>query len=239
MREFVFSLTFETGADELMDLFLDHPVARSEAFMCCLDAEQLWRLERVTGPAEAMDRIEALLLDSDRDVESISERRCEALRRHELLASGPNERVVYTYLDNIRRCDSVPSLATRYLPGGLLFEVARHGHEQHWRIATRDDERVGLLYDTLTGKLREGIDFEFGHLEDVKTPVADLLASPSLPYEQRETLELAAERGYYESPRETTLDELAAELDRPRSTVSYRLRRAEAALVDEYLSNTL
>ncbi|WP_299268748.1 helix-turn-helix domain-containing protein [Halorientalis sp.] len=61
--------------------------------------------------------------------------------------------------------------------------------------------------------------------------------SVTIQPEQHHVLEKAAEEGYYRTPRETTLDELATELECPRSTVSYRLRRAEAALVDEYLTN--
>jgi predicted DNA binding protein len=45
--------------------------------------------------------------------------------------------------------------------------------------------------------------------------------------------------GYYETPIETTLDAVADRLDLPRSTVSYRLRRAEAQLVESYLSESL
>jgi predicted DNA binding protein len=45
----------------------------------------------------------------------------------------------------------------------------------------------------------------------------------------------AVERGYYETPREITVEELAEELDLPRSTLSYRLRRAEAELVRSFV----
>ncbi|WP_449271428.1 helix-turn-helix domain-containing protein [Haloarcula vallismortis] len=63
-----------------------------------------------------------------------------------------------------------------------------------------------------------------------------LFGSVSVRPEQSRVLELAAGKGYYETPRETTLDDIAAELDWPRSTVSYRLRQAEAALVEAYMS---
>lgn len=49
-----------------------------------------------------------------------------------------------------------------------------------------------------------------------------------IPYEQREALETAIRRGYYEYPREATLEDLAAELKLPLTTLRYRLRRAEA-----------
>jgi predicted DNA binding protein len=95
-----------------------------------------------------------------------------------------------------------------------------------------------MLYDTLGGKLREGLSFRFEQLGDVSESPMNPLSSVSVRPEQRRVLELAAEEGYYETPRETTLDELASALDCPRSTVSYRLRRAEAELVDEFLSST-
>ena len=54
-----------------------------------------------------------------------------------------------------------------------------------------------------------------------------------LPYEQREALETAVAAGYYETPRDVHLSDLAAEADIPESTLRYRLRRAEAWLATE------
>ena len=48
---------------------------------------------------------------------------------------------------------------------------------------------------------------------------------------QWEALELAYDRGYYERPRGTNLDELAAALGISKSAVSQRLCAAEARLV--------
>jgi predicted DNA binding protein len=239
MREFVFSVAFERGADPLMDVFIEHPSIRSEAFLCCFDGEEFWRLERIVGKESGLDAAQSVMLDTACDTHSISERQCEGDRYHDLIDSGARSRVVYTYLSEISRCDSIPTLASRYLPGGLVFETTRHEHEQGWRILMQDDEKVGLLYDTLHGKLRDGLTFQFDHVGDAETWATDLLSSVSIPPEQQTVLEVAAERGYYETPREVTLDEIAGELDLPRSTVSYRLRRAESQLVDQFLSNQL
>ena len=54
--------------------------------------------------------------------------------------------------------------------------------------------------------------------------------------EQRAALEAAVEHGYYETPREVTVDDLATRLEIPRSTLTYRLRRAEAYLAESYAS---
>ncbi len=54
---------------------------------------------------------------------------------------------------------------------------------------------------------------------------------------QRELLELAAAEGYYEVPRRTTHRELAAKLGVSAGTVSERLQRVEARLVDAFLDS--
>ena len=48
---------------------------------------------------------------------------------------------------------------------------------------------------------------------------------------QWQALELAYERGYYDSPRGADLSDLASELEISKSAVSQRLRSAEATLV--------
>jgi predicted DNA binding protein len=57
----------------------------------------------------------------------------------------------------------------------------------------------------------------------------------TLPGEQQVALRTAYEHGYYDTPRDATLEELATALDVPRSTLSYRLRRAEAQLVRNHV----
>ncbi|WP_436924101.1 helix-turn-helix domain-containing protein [Halosimplex amylolyticum] len=238
MREFVFTLTYETGADPLMDAFAATPEAGSTALVCPVSESEVWRLDRVTGPAETVERAAALIADEERDLLSISDRGCAGRRYSDVLSASARRAVVYTRVSEAVRCDAVALIARRYLTGGVLAEVTRRESEERWRILTESDEKVGMLYDTLGGTLREGISFRFEHLEDATEPPSNPFASLSLRPEQRQVLELAAEMGYYETPRETTLDDLAAELDCPRSTVSYRLRRAEAQVVAGFLSTT-
>jgi predicted DNA binding protein len=235
MREFRFSLHYSPGVDEYMDAFVERDSLRSEALVSCFDTEQLWRIERVTGDPDALDRLDPLLLDETLDRESISDRDCRGTRRHSVLGSDARSRVVYTHLSEVSYCDAVPFIAVRYLGGGLVFEAVRRQRTTRWRILMPTDEKVGLVYDTLGGRLAEGIEFEFGHLEETSGWQHTLLPSTSLRSEQRRVLELAVERGYFETPREVTLDELAAELDQPRSTVSYRLRRATAELAKGFV----
>ena len=61
----------------------------------------------------------------------------------------------------------------------------------------------------------------------------DRRRSPERPLtdRQREVLDTAVELGYYEVPREATLDEVAADLGVAASTVSDHLRKAESAVL--------
>ena len=58
----------------------------------------------------------------------------------------------------------------------------------------------------------------------------ELLAS--FPPRQREVLNTAFERGYYEIPRETTLEEIADEVGITKTTASNHLRKAEGRVVE-------
>ncbi|QLH78994.1 helix-turn-helix domain-containing protein [Halosimplex rubrum] len=238
MREFAFTLTYETGVDPLMDALAAAPEAGSTALVCPVSESEVWRLDTVTGPPQTVERAAALVADEERDLLSVSDRGCAGRRHSDVLSASARRAVVYTRVSDATRCDAVSLIARRYLSGGVLASVTRRESEERWRVLTESDEKVGMLYDTLGGTLREGIAFRFDHLEEATEPPSNPFASLSLRPEQRRVLELAAERGYYETPRETTLDDLAAELDCPRSTVSYRLRRAEAALVASFLSGT-
>ncbi|WIV68601.1 helix-turn-helix domain-containing protein [Natrialbaceae archaeon AArc-T1-2] len=55
----------------------------------------------------------------------------------------------------------------------------------------------------------------------------------TLTAKQREVVLLALEHGYYETPRRTTLGELADKLDISSSAASQRLNAAERTLIRE------
>jgi predicted DNA binding protein len=54
---------------------------------------------------------------------------------------------------------------------------------------------------------------------------------------QQEAMELAREMGYYETPRQAGLSEIAGELDVTESAVSQRLNAAETKLVEAFLDD--
>lgn len=61
--------------------------------------------------------------------------------------------------------------------------------------------------------------------------------APGLTEAQRDLLQAAYEEGYYETPRDTSQAELASEFDVSPSSVSQRLRRATAELVENTLES--
>ena len=61
----------------------------------------------------------------------------------------------------------------------------------------------------------------------------------ALPRKQAETLRLALETGYFDVPRDVTLQDLADELGVSDQTVSERLRRGIATVVDDALEDEL
>ncbi len=60
-----------------------------------------------------------------------------------------------------------------------------------------------------------------------------------LPPEQQAAVEAAVEHGYYRTPRDTSLTELAETLDVSRSTLQYRLQRAEAWIVRSFVTRSM
>lgn len=235
MRELTFAIEYEPGADPIMDVFIDEPSVVAHSLDGVIAEDRFWRIERVSGPESALDRIEAVRFDDSRCGETITGRPCDAARYHDRLERSANERVLYTYLEDIGGCKSVHTLAGERLPTGLIFETRRRGSTHWWRILMRSDERIGVFYDDLNARLREGLSFQLGHLRDANGWQRGSLATIDLSDAQETALRAAADAGYYDPPRETTLDDIAADLDVPRSTLSYRLRQAESKLVHRYV----
>lgn len=239
MREFTFAITYERGADPLADEFIGNPELAADSMAVPLGADAFCRIERFTGPRSALDAVERLRTDPKSAGESVGATPCEATGEYHVVEREPERRVVYSYVEGVAGCTAVHALVGKHLDPGALCESRREGDRHEWRLLLRSDHNVGLFYDALTGGLREGLSFRTGHLGDAEAWDRGPLARAELPGEQRVALREAFRRGYYESPREVSLEELAAQLDIHRSTLSYRLRRAEARLVGSYVGTTL
>jgi len=218
-----------------MDVFTDCSELTSTSVGSCVDRDCCWIVERFVGPTPALDRVEQIRSDADTPTVAMAETECDAIRHPTVLERSPTTLVTYTFIESLHTCDSMYALAARRLEPGVIIQSRRHDHSQKFRVLVRSDENVDRFYDRFREVLRDGVSAQFGHLEKANRWEYDSLAGVSLSEEQRLTLQTAAENGYYEIPRRITLDELAEKMDLPRSTVSYRLRRAEADLTKGYL----
>lgn len=98
----------------------------------------------------------------------------------------------------------------------------------HVRILFPDHDSLSEFHDICA---TYDLDFELLRLyeaEGTSDPAAQRLTD-----EQREVLELALERGYFDVPREVTTDDLAEELGISTNAVSKRLRRGHETVLRE------
>lgn len=83
--------------------------------------------------------------------------------------------------------------------------------------------------------LEEAFHFEILDFKPWEGTLSTHAVTEVLTEEQRETLLLAYERGYFTEPRETDLETLGAELDVSPSAVAGRLKRGMKLLIEETL----
>lgn len=239
MREFVITIEYEPGVDAVADVFIEHPSALSKSVACSMAGDAMWRLDRITGPKSAIERLEYLLLDSERCNECPDRPACHSHREYELLSGDATSSTIYTYRSGIDKCRTLPSLAREYLGDGLFYETERREERYEWRILMRNDANVGRLYDAMQAELCDGLSVSLSHLSEPTHWTDEAITVAKLPYEQREALELAVEHGYYQTPRETSLGDLAAAVGIPQSTLQYRLQRAESWLARHFVAECL
>ncbi|MDG5820990.1 helix-turn-helix domain-containing protein [Natronococcus sp. A-GB7] len=122
----------------------------------------------------------------------------------------------------------------------LLPPLRYEDGRKHCRILALDSENLTELYAAL---LEDGFDVEVLRKREVGVPArSSPLVSleetlPELTARQREVLSLAVEAGYYEIPRETTSEQLAAELGISRRAVDDHLRRVERKVLSALRSS--
>lgn len=233
MREYVFRLGYESGVHPVNDIFIRHPdmVARSLDISSSLNCG--WRIVRLTGPEAALDALEEVYLDPEvcNDC-TIPHPACDGEFEYQVLESAPEARTVYRYSANVSYCHSVAFLALSHAGEGLVFDAVRRGPVERHRILAPDDERMSGFREHLDDGLPDSVSVD---VERIGAPDRWLGLVPSvkeLPYEQRQALETAYGKGYYETPRGATLEEVADSLDIPLTTLRYRLRRAEEWVMD-------
>jgi predicted DNA binding protein len=236
MRELVFALSYEQGCNAIADALAAHPEARIRSLSLHATPESLWRVDHATGSEAALAAIEETVKTADYYADCLATDDCGANRTSEVLEHTADALVMYSYWERTPTCVSVPHIAMETLGEGLLFETLNRGREYTWRIIHSGGGDVRAFVDALEAPLGDCATLEMRRLSAVEgSPGEAPSLVDDLPPEQREALRAAVTAGYYEVPREVDVSELADELDVPRSTLTYRLRRAEAHVMGEHV----
>ena len=238
MRELVFALEYEPGCNRVADTLAAHPDARIRSLSLHATAEHLWRVDHATGTPEALADIEAAFLDADYYADCLATEDCDATQSTEVLDHTGDTLVLYSHWKRTPTCASVPHIARAHLGDGVLFETRHEGRHYTWRLIHSGDGDVAAFFDALEAAVGDCARMEMLRAGDASAPVETGQDLGALSPEQEAALRAAVEHGYYESPREVDVGDLAAHLDVPRSTLTYRLRRAEEHLAKQHVAGT-
>lgn len=237
MRELVFELEHGPKINPIMEIFNEYPELSSSLIDGIVNDNTVWRIERVIGPTEGLDTVTECLKNYPENTESdnLIPSRITGIN---ILESTETRRDLYIRFESIQEGRSVHKLAAKYLGSNIIFEIERRENSQYWRIMYQSEENVGLLYDALHGLLQPEISLHFDHVGAAKGWQTTPFSGIDMSAKQRTALISAVEHGYYESPREISLQDLSDNLGWPRSTLSYRLRQAEAELAEAFAGIT-
>jgi len=237
MRELVFALEYESGCNRVADALAEYPEARVRSLSLHATADRLWRVDHATGTPDALDAIEDAFLNSDYYADCLATEDCGATQTTRVLDRADDTRVLYSDWERTSACDSVPHIARDHLGEGVLFETRHEGHHYTWRLIHSGEGDVAAFFDELTAAVGACAQMEMLRTRDTTASMREADGTPGdLSPEQEAALRAAVEHGYYESPREVDVGELAEHLDVPRSTLTYRLRRAEEQLAKRHVA---
>jgi predicted DNA binding protein len=237
MRELVFALEYEPGCNRVADALADHPDARVRSLSLHATAERLWRVDHATGTPDALDAIEDAFHNSDYYADCLATGDCGATQTTRVLDRTDGALVLYSDWERTPTCASVPHIARDHLGDGVLFETRHEGRHYTWRLIHSGEGDPAAFFDDLGAAVGECARLEMLRTADTTASAGGSDGKTSgLSPEQEAALRAAVEHGYYESPREVDVGELAEHLDVPRSTLTYRLRRAEEHLAKQHVA---
>jgi len=238
MRELAFALEYAPGCNRVADTLAEHPGARIRSLSLHATDERLWRVDHASGSPDALDAIEDAFRSTDYYADCLATDDCGATQTMDVLDRTAETLVLYSYWERTPVCVSVPHLALDHLGDGLLFDTRHEKRHYTWRIIHSGTGDVGAFFDALSSAVGDCAEMEMLRTGVRTEPGADVDGDGvTLSTEQEAALRAAVEHGYYENPREVDVGELAAHLDVPRSTLTYRLRRAEEQLAKGYVTS--
>ena len=131
--------------------------------------------------------------------------------------------------------DSIDRFVRRH--GCLLIPPLKYvAGEKRARVLALDADSLAAFYKDIAAEFDVQVETK-GPIRSIRPdspflPISGML--PEFTDRQREVFETAYDRGYYESPRGTTTEQIGAELGIHRRTAENHLRVAERKLVDAF-----
>jgi predicted DNA binding protein len=237
MRELVFALEYDPGCNRVADTLADHPGASIRSLSLHATEDRLWRVDHATGTPDAFDDIEDAFLNSDYYTDCLATADCDATQTTQVLDRTDDTLVLYSYWERTPLCASIPHIARDHLGDGLLFDTRHESRHYTWRIIHSGEGDVSAFFDELETAVGGCARMEILRTTATSTSTSDADGrATELSPEQEAALQVAVEHGYYESPRAIDVSELAEHLNVPRSTLTYRLRRAEEHLAKQHVA---
>ena len=238
MREFVFTVEYEKRADEVMDLFIDHPDLYARSMEINATSEAVWGIDKVVGPTAVLDEFDEQIEHVADDPNTTG--MCGApVTEYEytILSSNPESRKIYWLRREGDGPRSIPLVAANHTGEGLIMRSERHGDQYRWRLLI--DGTASAIHEEVCENLRAGLSLTVERLGTPPCLLEDNRVQQNLTPEQKSALKAAIEHGYYEEPRQQSVTEIAADVGVSSSTFQYRLNRAEAWLAQQFAADSL
>jgi predicted DNA binding protein len=236
MRELVFALEYAPGTNAVADILAANPETTIRSLSCHVSPDHLWRVDHVAGGDDALDELAETVASAEYYTDCLARRDCEADWETDVLDRTDDALVLYSYWSRTPSCTSIPHLALDHFGEGLIFQTTWTGRRYEWRIISPDDTSYREFRDAIEAEIDETTGVRFVRVGDAGSTASENKTA-TLTAEQDAAVRAAVEHGYYQTPREIETYELAEKLGIPGSTLSYRLRRAEAKLADAYTIN--
>lgn len=235
MRELVFALEYAPGTNAVADILAANPETKIRSLSCHVSPDHLWRVDHVTGGDDALDELAETVASAEYYTDCLARRDCEADWETDVLDRTDDALVLYSYWTRTPSCTSIPHLALDHFGDGLIFQTTWVGHRYEWRIIAPDDTTYHAFRDAIEAEIDDTTGVTFVRVGDAEETTPEK-GGATLSGEQDAAIRAAVYHGYYETPREIETYELADRLEIPGSTLSYRLRRAEAKLAEAYVA---
>lgn len=198
-----------------------HPIGRAVAEAPDITRQALHRVE-------LLDDGTGVMLASDRGDE---ERYREILTDSEYVydyAITAGDGQWYTYI-HFEPNDTVRAMVRNRRRAEYVVEMPVEIRPDGSQVVTLVGDDAAFSTVTSTGE-----DWEVELLETGERPPDGSGPFSGLTARQREVLEVALDLGYYDTPRRTTHEDIAATLDTTPSTVGEHLRKVEAQVLSQF-----